>query len=155
MSIENDRPLKDVQYILFKNAANVNGVVTRNDVICEWPVRDREKPHYSPRYPIVITWNFPIEKMDLVLKGLRTQLDADYEVLRRLPFLVARDFSLGLHGAHSTGVLVRPHQTAEKSASILVNFSKCDCEKRAMATPPLSFLLSNFEAPELGCKLMN
>ena len=76
MSIENDRPLKDVQYILFKNAANVN------DVICEWPVRDREKPHYSPRYPIVITWNFPIEKMDLVLKGLRTQLDADYEVLR-------------------------------------------------------------------------
>ena len=43
MSIENDRPLKDVQYILFKNAANVNGVVTRNDVICEWPVRDREK----------------------------------------------------------------------------------------------------------------
>ena len=35
-----------------------------------------------------------------------------YEVLRRLPFLVARDFSLDLHGAHSTGVLVRPHQTA-------------------------------------------
>ena len=98
---------------------------------------------------------FPWKKMDLVLKGLRTQLDADYEVLRRLPFLVARDFSLDLHGAHSTGVLVRPHQTAEKSASILVNFSKCDCEKRAMATPPLSFLLSNFEAPELGCKLMN
>lgn len=77
-----DRPLKDVQYILFKNAANVNGVVTRNDVICEWPARDRENPHYSPRYSIAIIWNFPMEKMDLVLKGLRTQLDADYEVLR-------------------------------------------------------------------------
>lgn len=79
-----DRPLKDVQYILFKNADNGSGRVTKEDVICSMPLSKRRRGCYwgASTYRVYIEWQFPLEKMDRVLQGLREQLDADYAVLR-------------------------------------------------------------------------
>lgn len=41
-----DRPLKDVQYILFKNADNGSGRVTKEDVICSMPLSKRRRGCY-------------------------------------------------------------------------------------------------------------
>jgi len=70
-SYQYDRPLEQVQYILFKNASNGSGTVTKDDIICEWPIRRKKQIHFSPRYRVCIEWQFPIEKMNPVLKCLR------------------------------------------------------------------------------------
>ena len=76
-----DRPMEDVQYILFKNAANGTGPVTKNDVICV-PSEIRRKFTFYPYLTVCIAWQFPWEKMDGVLNSLREQLDDDYVVIR-------------------------------------------------------------------------
>ena len=57
---------REVQYILFKNANNGSGIVTRNDDIKDYQC---------------ISWNFPIEKLENVCKDLQTQLGDKYVVL--------------------------------------------------------------------------
>lgn len=77
--------LEDVQYILFKNANNGSGYVTKNDIICQMPKHcDRfTRIFRRPRLcNVYISWQFPDEKMYGVLKSLREQLDDDYVVLR-------------------------------------------------------------------------
>lgn len=77
---------KHTQYILFKNADNGSGYVTRNDVICMPPQHLLKKKHHwyipSERHTVCIAWRFPMEKMDGVLQSLSEQLDDDYVVLR-------------------------------------------------------------------------
>jgi hypothetical protein len=57
----------DYTYILFKNADNGGGVVTR----------DNEVDDYT-----CIEWGFPIEKLENVCKDLQTQLGDEYVVLK-------------------------------------------------------------------------
>lgn len=77
-----DRDPKDVQYILFKNASNNTGWVTKNDTICLNPKHHKLMYAYRNKYEVMIEWSFPEEKMDMVLKMLKEQLDDDYVVLR-------------------------------------------------------------------------
>lgn len=58
-----------VQYLLFKNADNGSGVVTREDEIC------------CHLYDC-IEWSFPIEKLENVCRDLRAQLGDGYVVLK-------------------------------------------------------------------------
>lgn len=55
----------DYTYILFKNANNGSGSVTRNDVIKDYTC---------------ISWRFPMEKMHKVCKDLQEQLGSGYVV---------------------------------------------------------------------------
>lgn len=80
-SFQWDRKDEDIQYILFKNANNGSGIVTKNDVICERSKYDTWLGS-SPTIRIYIEWQFPEEKMDQVLQALREQLDPDYVILR-------------------------------------------------------------------------
>ena len=57
----------DYTYILFKNANNGSGEVRRNDEI---------KDHQC------VSWEFPIEKLENVCKGLQAQLGSQYVVLK-------------------------------------------------------------------------
>ena len=57
---------REVQYILFKNAYNGSGTVTRNDDMKDYQC---------------ISWNFPIEKLENVCKDLQSQLGNKYVVL--------------------------------------------------------------------------
>lgn len=77
-----DRNPEDVQYILFKNACNGTGWVTKDDVICVNPKHHKQMYRYRNTYEVMIEWRFPKEKMDMVLKMLKEQLDDDYVVLR-------------------------------------------------------------------------
>lgn len=67
------------QYILFKNADNGSGHVTANDTIC---IKREKRYPYETKYSVCISWDFPEEKLDGVLRSLREQLDKDYLVLR-------------------------------------------------------------------------
>lgn len=54
------------QYILFKNADNGSGHVTKNDLI---------------EGTVYIMWGFPMEKMPIVCEELQKQLGDDYDVV--------------------------------------------------------------------------
>ena len=56
----------DIQYLLFKNAYNGSGRVTRNDEIEDYTC---------------IGWSFPMEKLEKVCKDLQAQLGGEYVVL--------------------------------------------------------------------------
>lgn len=84
--LETHEPLlSTIQYILFKNAANGSGTVTKNDTICQRNIRDLpawRRTGHDHTYRVCVAWQFPEEKMDGVLRSLREQLDDDYVVLR-------------------------------------------------------------------------
>lgn len=78
-------PLSNIQYILFKNANNGSGTVTKNDIICKRSIRNLpawRRTGHDHTYRVCIEWKFPDEKMDGVLRSLREQLDDDYVILR-------------------------------------------------------------------------
>lgn len=58
--------MDNVQYLIFKNADNGSGRVTKNDDISEYEC---------------ISWNFPIEKMGKICQDLERQMGKEYEIL--------------------------------------------------------------------------
>lgn len=77
-----NRPMDDIQYILFKNASNGNGIVTKNDTICRAPLKKSYCfGQVGAALRVYIEWQFPREKMDSVLSALQDQLDSDYVIL--------------------------------------------------------------------------
>ena len=58
--------MDNVQYLLFKNADNGSGCVTKNDDISEYEC---------------ISWNFPVEKMGKICQDLEQQMGKEYEIL--------------------------------------------------------------------------
>lgn len=59
----------DLQYILFKNANNGSGTVTKNDEIGKYTC---------------VEWHMPTEKLKKVCEDLKSQLDDDYKVFMPL-----------------------------------------------------------------------
>ena len=55
----------DIQYILFKNANNGSGTVTKNDEIGKYTC---------------VSWQMPMDKLRKVCEDLKSQLDDDYKV---------------------------------------------------------------------------
>ena len=57
--------INDLQYILFKNADNGSGTVTKNDEIDKYTC---------------VEWQLPTDKLRKVCEDLKSQLDDDYKV---------------------------------------------------------------------------
>ena len=73
---------EDIQYILFKNANNGLGIVTKEDIICKKPKNSKWHDSVFNAMRVYIEWQFPEEKMDQVLTALYNQLDSDYAIIR-------------------------------------------------------------------------
>ncbi len=58
--------MDNVQYLIFKNADNGSGRVTKNDDISEYEC---------------ILWQFPVEKLGKICKDLEQQMGNEYEIL--------------------------------------------------------------------------
>lgn len=69
---------RDYEYILFKNAYNCGGRVTKTDLICKL---NRRTDELCNAY---VEWNMSDEKLDLTCKLLQEQLGDFYEVIKPL-----------------------------------------------------------------------